>query len=132
MPDREIQDAKRILIASGKVGHELQSGTETAQGYEYGDFFSGSALSVARPEILAVFEAHPNAHEIVWVQEEPRNMGAHFYVMPRLQRLAQEKGRKVRAVKRSASASPATGSAKAHEMEQKTLLSLAFTTMVGE
>jgi len=47
--------------------------------------------------------------KLVWVQEEPGNMGAHFYVTPRLQRLAQDKGRKVRAVKRSASASPATG-----------------------
>jgi len=34
----------------------------------------------------------------------------------------------VRSVKRSASATPATGSAKAHEMEQQTLLTLAFTT----
>jgi 2-oxoglutarate dehydrogenase E1 component len=45
-----------------------------------------------------------------------------------LQRLAKDKGLRVRSIKRSASASPATGSAKAHELEQKTLLSLAFTT----
>jgi 2-oxoglutarate dehydrogenase E1 component len=38
----------------------------------------------------------------------------------------------VRSVKRSASASPATGSAKAHELEQKTLLTLAFTTTSGD
>ena len=83
-------------------------------------------------ELTAALVAHPNAHEIVWVQEEPANMGPHFYVMPRLERLAQDQGRRVRAVKRSASASPATGSAKAHELEQKTLLSLAFTTAAGE
>jgi 2-oxoglutarate dehydrogenase E1 component len=51
-------------------------------------------------------------------------MGALWYVMPRLRRLART--RPVRSVKRSASASPATGSAKAHELEQKTLLALAF------
>jgi len=65
---------------------------------------------------------------VIWVQEEPRNMGAFFYVMPRLAQMAQERELKLRSVKRSSSASPATGSAKAHELEQKTLLSLAFTT----
>jgi 2-oxoglutarate dehydrogenase E1 component len=65
---------------------------------------------------------------VIWVQEEPRNMGPFFYVVPRLERLAKEVGLRLRSVKRSGSASPATGSAKAHELEQKTLLALAFTT----
>jgi 2-oxoglutarate dehydrogenase E1 component len=66
------------------------------------------------------------------VQEEPANMGALFYVLPRLERLAQAANLQVRSVKRSASASPATGSAKAHDLEQKTLLSLPFTTTRGD
>ena len=53
--------------------------------------------------------------------------GSHLAnVLRRLRRIARD--RQVRSVKRSASASPATGSAKAHELEQKTLLTLAFTT----
>jgi 2-oxoglutarate dehydrogenase E1 component len=84
-----------------------------------------------RPEIAAALALHPQAREVVWVQEEPRNMGAFSYLMPRLQPLAQERGLSLRSVKRSSSASPATGSAKAHELEQKTLLSLAFTTTSG-
>ena len=71
-------------------------------------------------------EQHPSARDIIWVQEEPANMGALSYVMPRLRRIAAN--RPVLSVKRSASASPATGSAKAHEVEQKTLITLAFTT----
>ena len=51
-------------------------------------------------------------------------MGALDFVLPRLERLAR--GRTVLSVKRSASASPATGSHKAYELEQKTLLALAF------
>jgi len=51
-------------------------------------------------------------------------MGALSYVVPELERLAH--GRGILTVKRSASASPATGSHKAHEMEQHTLISLAF------
>jgi 2-oxoglutarate dehydrogenase E1 component len=132
VPDREIQDAKRILIASGKVGHELRAERKRRGDRSTAIFFLDQLYPFPRTEIAAALDAHPNAHEIVWVQEEPSNMGAHFYVMPRLQRLAQDKGRKVRAVKRSASASPATGSAKAHEMEQKTLLNLAFTTTAAD
>jgi 2-oxoglutarate dehydrogenase E1 component len=76
-------------------------------------------------ELEAAIGQFASAREIVWVQEEPANMGALFYVLPRLRRIAGE--RPVLSVKRSASASPATGSAKAHEVEQKTLLTLAFT-----
>jgi 2-oxoglutarate dehydrogenase E1 component len=52
-------------------------------------------------------------------------MGALFFVQPRIERLA---GRAIRSVRRSASGSPATGSAKAHAVEQQTLLTLAFST----
>jgi 2-oxoglutarate dehydrogenase E1 component len=76
-------------------------------------------------ELSAAIEQHASARDIVWVQEEPSNMGALFYMLPRLRKIAGD--RPVLSVKRSASASPATGSAKAHEVEQKTLLTLAFT-----
>jgi 2-oxoglutarate dehydrogenase E1 component len=52
-------------------------------------------------------------------------MGAMSYILPRLRQIAGN--RPVLAIKRSASPSPATGSGKAHEVEQKTLLTLAFT-----
>jgi 2-oxoglutarate dehydrogenase E1 component len=75
-------------------------------------------------ELHAAIDRHPEAPEIVWVQEEPANMGALFYTLPRLRHIAGE--RAVLSVKRSASPSPSTGSAGAHEVEQKTLLALAF------
>ena len=128
IPDREVQDAKRILIASGKVGHELRSERRRRKDSETAIFFLEQFYPLPRAEITAAIAAHPNAREIIWVQEEPRNMGGFFYVVPRLERLARELGLRVRSVKRSSSASPATGSAKAHELEQKTLLALAFTT----
>jgi 2-oxoglutarate dehydrogenase E1 component len=131
VPDREVQDATHILIGSGKVGHDLRAERKRRQDTSTAILILDQMYPLPRPEILAAIEAHPNAREITWVQEEPANMGALSYVLPRLQRLAHEKGLKVRSVKRSASASPATGSAKAHEMEQKTLVSLAFATNAG-
>jgi len=128
VPDREVQDAKRILIVSGKLGHELRAERRRRKDTSTAIIFLDQLYPLLRPEIAAAIDEHPNAREVVWVQEEPKNMGAHFFVMPRIGQLAQSKGLKIRSIKRSPSASPATGSAKAHELEQKTLLSLAFTT----
>src|SRR5262249_33638035 len=128
VPDREVRDASRILIASGKVGHELRAERRRRKDTSTAIFFLDQLYPLPRNEILSAIAEHPSAREIVWVQEEPANMGALFYILPRLERLAGASGLRVRSVKRSASASPATGSAKAHELEQRTLLTLAFTT----
>jgi 2-oxoglutarate dehydrogenase E1 component len=128
VPDREVSNAQSILIASGKVGHELRAERRRRKDTATAVFFLDQLYPLPKAEIAAAIDAHPNAREIVWVQEEPANMGALFYVLPRLERIAQAKNLRVRSVKRSASASPATGSAKAHDVEQKTLITLAFTT----
>jgi 2-oxoglutarate dehydrogenase E1 component len=75
-------------------------------------------------EMQAALDQHPDAQDVVWVQEEPANMGAFSFVMPLLRRIAGD--RTVLSVKRHESATPATGSAKAHEIEEKTLIDLAF------
>ncbi|HRC86258.1 MAG TPA: hypothetical protein PK413_11660, partial [Thermoanaerobaculia bacterium] len=80
-------------------------------------------------ELEAELARHPEVTDVVWVQEEPGNMGALSYVMPRIEDVVRKKAA-LRSIKRSASASPATGSAKAHQLEQKSLLALAFTTRV--
>ncbi|HEX7696959.1 MAG TPA: 2-oxoglutarate dehydrogenase E1 component [Candidatus Acidoferrum sp.] len=132
VPDREVQDARRVLIASGKVGHELRAERRRRKNTNTAIFFLDQLYPLPRTEISAAIAEHPNVREIVWVQEEPGNMGAVGYVLPRLERIAKARGLSVRSVKRSASASPATGSAKAHELEQKTLLALAFTTSTSD
>ena len=126
--DNDVHDAKSILIASGKVGHELRAERRRRNDTSTAIFFLDQLYPLPKTEIAAAIDEHPNAREIVWVQEEPANMGALFYVLPRLERIAQAKNLSVRSVKRSSSASPATGSAKAHELEQKTLITLAFAT----
>ena len=128
VPDREIRGASRILIASGKVGHELRAERRRRKDPSTAIFFLDQLYPLPRAEISAAIAEHPQAREVVWVQEEPGNMGAAGFVLPRLERIVKAAGLVLRSVKRSPSASPATGSAKAHELEQKTLLSLAFTT----
>jgi 2-oxoglutarate dehydrogenase E1 component len=124
LPDTEVTGAERVLICSGKIGHELRTERKKRKDTSTAIVFLEQLYPFPEAELAAELERH-QAREIVWVQEEPANMGALFYMLPRLHRVAGE--HPVLSVKRSASASPATGSAKAHEMEQKTLLTLAFT-----
>jgi 2-oxoglutarate dehydrogenase E1 component len=131
LPDDEVgAEARRVLVASGKILHELRAERKRRQ---------EAATAIVGLEQLYPFPAtplrealarYPAAREVVWVQEEPKNMGAHFFVLPRLRTLVGHPG--VTSVRRRASASPATGSGKAHQLEQKALLTLAFTSGQGQ
>jgi 2-oxoglutarate dehydrogenase E1 component len=125
LPDTEIQNASRVLLCTGKIGHELQHERKKRKDTATSIVFVEQLYPFPEPELSDELSKHPSAHEVVWVQEEPANMGAMNFMLPRLRQIA--KNRSVLSVKRSASPSPATGSAKAHEVEQKTLLALAFT-----
>jgi 2-oxoglutarate dehydrogenase E1 component len=127
IPDTEAQDAKRILICTGKIGHELRTERQKRHDRSTAIIFLEQMYPFPEAELTAELERHGTARDIVWVQEEPSNMGALFYMLPRLRHIAND--RPVHSVKRSGSASPATGSAKAHDVEQKTLLALAFTKL---
>jgi 2-oxoglutarate dehydrogenase E1 component len=129
VPDREVASAERVLICSGKIGHELREERKRRGDSATAILFLDQLYPFPKNELRVAIAAHPGARELVWVQEEPANMGALSYVLPRIQHYVPDIP--VRSVKRSASASPATGSAKAHELEQKTLLTLAFTTGPG-
>jgi len=124
IPDRGDGSPKRVLLCTGKIGHELEAERKRRKDTSTAIVFLEQLYPLPEAELSAEMDRHASAREFVWVQEEPTNMGALAFLIPRLERLAR--GRAVRSVKRSASASPATGSHKAHELEQKTLLAVAF------
>jgi 2-oxoglutarate dehydrogenase E1 component len=126
IPDAGDGSVERVLLCTGKIGHELQAERKRHPEGAPAIVFVEQLYPFPDDEIAAEMDRHAKAREFVWVQEEPGNMGAHAFVIPELERLAR--GRSVLSVNRSMSASPATGSGKAHEMEQKTLLSLALGT----
>ncbi len=124
LPETEVQQVKRLLLCTGKIGHELRIERAKHKDSTTGIVFVEQLYPWPEAELTAEIASHPEAREVVWVQEEPDNMGALSFVVPRLRRLFPD--RKVLSIKRSAAASPATGSAKAHDLEQKTLISLAL------
>ena len=138
LPDENALDAKRVLLCTGKIGHELRMERKKQSMQPGSPRSADSALrGVDGPAIVMLEQMYPfpeadlrstlarytNATEFIWVQEEPANMGALSFVVPRLKRVV---GNKLRSIKRAANATPATGSAKAHELEQKTLITLAL------
>jgi 2-oxoglutarate dehydrogenase E1 component len=76
-------------------------------------------------QILTALSRYRRASEVVWLQEEPENMGAWSFIHGRLHRLLRE-DYQLRHVARVASGSPATGSHALHELEQEDLLARAL------
>jgi 2-oxoglutarate dehydrogenase E1 component len=107
---------ERLILCSGKVYTELVGSDLREEAVD---------TAVARIELLypfpeervrEVIEGYPNLHEILWVQEEPKNMGAWTFVEPRLQALTDGEF-PVRYVGKPARPSPAQGSARFHKEE---------------
>lgn len=124
IPDEGDGAAERVLICTGKISHELRAERERRGESSPAIVRLEQLYPFPDDELSAEMDRHRAAREFVWVQEEPGNMGARGFVLPEIERLAR--GRAVLSINRSDSSSPATGSHRAHEMEQKTLLALAF------
>jgi 2-oxoglutarate dehydrogenase E1 component len=125
---------QRVVLASGKVAFEALDRRQSRLESGSAASLPAEAIAVVRVEQLypwpegavgAVLEHYPNASEVVWLQEEPENMGAWSFVHSRLHRLLRDRYRLVH-VSRPESASPATGSASQHALEQADLLDRAI------
>ena len=123
LPDETALDATRVVLCSGKIGHEIRLERKKQNMHGPAIVMLEQMYPFPEDDLRAVFGRYTNVKEFIWVQEEPANMGALSFIVPRLKRIA---GNKLRSIKRAANATPATGSAKAHELEQKTLITLAL------
>jgi multifunctional 2-oxoglutarate metabolism enzyme len=123
----EAASVTRVLMASGKVIYDLEA-ERTKRGDTSTAIVRVERLApVPGAEVAEALRAYPEA-EIVWVQDEPRNQGAWPFMALNLPEAMAEHGetRPLRLVSRSASASPATGSHRTHEVEQAALVAAAF------
>ena len=123
IPDESALAAKRVLLCTGKIAHELRIERKRLRLIVPAIVSLEQMYPWPEDDVRQVLGRYKNATQFIWVQEEPANMGALSFVLPRLKRIF---GSKVRSIKRAENSTPATGSAKAHELEQKTLISLAL------
>jgi len=130
LPDaKEHNGAERVLFCSGKVYYSLSK--RRAAGAHRGVAIIRLEQLYPFPEreIMELMKAHPGARELIWVQEEPENLGAYGFVRERLSdALTAALGHHVDLayVGREEAASPAVGSLAAHQEEEAKFLSEAF------
>ncbi|MCZ6464379.1 MAG: hypothetical protein O7A09_08565 [Proteobacteria bacterium] len=121
-------DVRRVILCSGKVYYDLLAEREG----RFGD--AAGKVALVRIEelypwpdelVAETVRSYPRAERVVWVQEEPANMGAWTFVRERIQD-ALLPDEKLAYAGRHPSASPATGSTRVHRQEQAALLAHAF------
>ncbi|MDP9071176.1 MAG: multifunctional oxoglutarate decarboxylase/oxoglutarate dehydrogenase thiamine pyrophosphate-binding subunit/dihydrolipoyllysine-residue succinyltransferase subunit [Actinomycetota bacterium] len=116
----EPAEVRRVVLASGKVAYDAMARRDK-------EALPAAVVRVEQlypwPEdrLAAVLARYRHASEVVWLQEEPENMGAWSFVHGRLHRLLRGDF-ELRHVSRVESASPASGIAALHQMEQEDLL----------
>jgi 2-oxoglutarate decarboxylase len=117
----------RVLLCSGKIYYELLAEAEKAGENRPAIVRIEQLYTFPWPEARALLARYPNLQELVWVQEEPRNMGAWCYLEPKLDELAPA-GVKVTYAGRPERASPAEGYPAAHTAEQGRIIRTAIGT----
>jgi 2-oxoglutarate dehydrogenase E1 component len=124
-PGVDAEHVTRLVLCTGKIyydllGHPLRQGNAN--------------VAIGRVELLYPFPerqlvdlmaGYPRLSEILWVQEEPRNMGARVHMFPRLMQIMDE-GIKFGYVGRPERASPGEGYPAAHAAEQERIVSSAL------
>ena len=116
---------RRILMTSGKLYYELAEARERLDAWDVSIVRIEQYYPLHDHELKSLLEPYPSGTPVVWVQEEPRNMGAWGFLTLRYGRELFER-HPLSCVSRRASASPATGSASAHKTEQQKIIDQAF------
>jgi 2-oxoglutarate dehydrogenase E1 component len=116
---------KRVLLCSGKVYYDLVKQREELGRKDVAIVRLEQFYPFPEEQFKAALEPYADGTDLVWVQDEPQNMGGWPFLRLRFCTRALERF-PFRGVTRPPSASPATGSARSHRLEQEELLSRAF------
>lgn len=133
LPDtRESQQkTDRVLLCSGKVYYELEDRREKMKADNVAIIRIEQYYPLKDATILEALEPYQPGTELFWVQEEPTNMGAWQFMKMRFGDSLADRNFKLQRISRVESASPSTGSASAHKLEQEELIDEAFANLPG-
>ncbi|MGH9257103.1 MAG: 2-oxoglutarate dehydrogenase E1 component [Vicinamibacterales bacterium] len=119
------KEIRRLILCSGKVSVDADSHERRAEATDAAICRVEQLYPFPLDALRAVLAGYPALRDVVWLQEEPENMGAWDFARPLLEELLN--GRyPLRYVGRSRSASPSEGSAAWHHINQKALVGQAF------
>ncbi|HSU66159.1 MAG TPA: hypothetical protein VLJ39_04790, partial [Tepidisphaeraceae bacterium] len=121
----ERDEVKRILFCSGKAYYSLATARDKVGLKNVAIVRIEQLYPFPKKEVQAILAKYRQAREICWVQEEPRNRGAWRFMEDRLRDMLPDPA-VLSYYGRGESASPATGSYKAHEHEEHEIISHAL------
>jgi len=116
---------RRLILCSGKVYYDLTLAPARAQASHIAIGRVELMYPFPREELATLVSGYPNLREIVWVQEEPRNMGPQKFMLPQLRELVPP-AITLQAIARPERSSPAEGYPAAHQVEQARIIAAAF------
>ena len=111
---------KRVVLCSGKIYYDLHEERKQKEIKDTAIIRLEQLYPLPQQEINALLEKYGAAKRWTWVQEEPQNMGAWPFILMNL------KGVSMSVIARPSSASPASGSSKFHQMQQRKIVEKAF------
>jgi 2-oxoglutarate dehydrogenase E1 component len=121
---RKRDPVSKVLLCSGKVYYELEDERAKRRDDDVAILRLEQLHPLQERDVEVALAPYGKDVSVVWVQEEPANMGAWHYLLTRFgTRIA---GRPFSAATRPAAASPATGSPSSHKIEQQEVLDRAF------
>ncbi len=123
VPEASVE-VQRLVLTAGKIAYEALE-RRAAGDRSFAVVRVEQLYPWPEEEIGAILERYGSAREVVWLQDEPENMGAWNFVHSRLHSMVG-RDRSLRHVARRASGSPATGSVALHALEEKDLLDRAL------
>jgi 2-oxoglutarate dehydrogenase E1 component len=125
--DRQNDQVKRIVLCSGKIAIDLAEQIKNENEYPWLQILRLEEIYPFPTNILKQqFQKYPNVQEIFWVQEEPKNMGAWFFVEPRINAITPN-GIRAKFIGRRRRSSPAEGEPEIHKLTQAKILRDALT-----
>jgi 2-oxoglutarate dehydrogenase E1 component len=113
------KEVKRVLLCSGKIYYDLLESQQKRKNKDTAIVRLEQLHPFPEKQLKALFKKYKDA-SIGWVQEEPANMGCQSYIQRMLPK------QELTYIARKASASPATGFAKVHKIEQEKIINQAF------
>jgi 2-oxoglutarate dehydrogenase E1 component len=128
LDDPEVSDrgaVERVLFCSGKVYYDLRGEREKRADRRTAIVRLEQLYPFPQERLKTILSGYPRLRDAVWVQEEPKNMGAWSFVKERSTDFLAA-GQSLRYVGRAASPSPATGNAAVHKRELEQFLAEAF------
>jgi 2-oxoglutarate dehydrogenase E1 component len=121
---------ERVILCSGKVYADLASSEARPKAHRVAIVRIEQLYRFPAAEIERVLAGYPAARDVVWLQEEPQNMGAWSYMALRLQAILARRTLSMRYIGRPERASPSEGTPTWHTTEQARIVAAAFEGLV--